>query len=223
MKNHALRSFVRILTGLSLVLPVAWSNASAAETAAAAAATPGTVNVAMEDQFRNPRDTAALRGDVVVLLYADRNGGEAAHDIGTRLHVHFHPNADKVEGSEWVRQPVIGIAGWPAEVRVPNVHAVAVACLPEIPKPIYPVVRAQVRKQSPHVPVWLDFAGTMPRSFGMASDVPNVLVIDTFGRPQGVMSGEIDEVKFKQIVAAVERLRQQSRPVRTASATEALK
>ena len=52
----------------------------------------------MEDQFRNARDTASLRGDVVVLLFADRNGAEAAHEVGKRLHVHFHPGAAKAEG-----------------------------------------------------------------------------------------------------------------------------
>jgi hypothetical protein len=180
------------------------------------------VNLVMEDQNRQAHDTAALRGDVIVLLYADRNGAEAAHEIGQRLHVHFHPNAAKVDGPDWVRQPVTGIAGWPEGVRVPNVHAVAVACLPEIPKAVYPVVRSQIRKESPHVPVWLDFKGTMPKTFGMAPDVPNILVIDTFGRPQGVLSGELDEAKYSQLVAAIDRLRQQAQPVRTASATEAV-
>ncbi len=179
------------------------------------------VNISMEDQFRNARDTASLRGDVVVLLFADRNGAEAAHEVGKRLHVHFHPGAAKAEGPDWGRQPVIGIAGWPAGERVPNVHAVAVACLPEIPRAVYPVVRSQMRKESPHVPVWIDFDGVMPRSFGMAPDVPNILLIDTFGRPQGVVSGAIDEARYQQLVAAIERLRAQAQGVRTASATEA--
>ena len=188
--------------------------------AAAAPAAP-TVNIVMEDQNRKAHDTGALRGDVIVLLYADRNGAESAHDIGKRLHVHYHPHAAKVEGPEWARQPVSGIAGWPAGAHVPNVHAVAVACLPEIPRAVHPVVRSQIRKESPHVPVWLDFKGTMPKTFGMAPEVPNILVIDTFGRPQGVISGELDETKYQQLVAAIDRLRQQAQPVRTASATEA--
>ncbi len=178
------------------------------------------VNIAMEDQNRVAHDTASLRGDVVVLLYADRNGAEAAHEIGKRLHVHFHPGAAKVDGPDWIRQPVIGIAGWPAGARTPNVHAVAVACLPEIPRAVHPVVRTRIRQESPHVPVWLDFTGTMPRSFGMQPDVPNILLIDTQGRPQGVLSGEIDEAKYQQLVSVIERLRQQAQPVRTASAVE---
>jgi len=187
---------------------------------AAAPQQPPAVNIAMEDQHRAAHDTASLRGDVVVLLYADRNGAEAAHEIGKRLHIHFHPGAAKVDGPDWIRQPVTGIAGWPAGARTPNVHAVAVACLPEIPRAVHPVVRTRIRQDSPHVPVWLDFAGTMPRSFGMQADVPNILLIDTNGRPQGVLSGEIDEAKYQQLVAVIERLRQQAQPVRTASAVE---
>lgn len=191
--------------------------------APAAAAPPAgrTVAVTMEDQFRTKHDTAALRGDVIVLLFADRNGAEAAHEVGKRLHVHFHPGAAKVDGPDWVRQPVIGIPGWPEGTRVPNVHSVAIACLPEIPRAVHPVVRSQIRKESPHVPVWIDFTGVMPRTFGMAPEVPNILLIDTFGRPQGVLSGEIDEAKFQQLVAAIERLRREGQGVRTAAATEA--
>lgn len=203
--------------------PVPAGPARPAPVAAASPAAPGggrTVNISMEDQFRNVHQTGALKGDVVVLLFADRNGAEAAHEVGKRLHVHFHPGAAKVEGPDWLRQPVIGIAGWPAGARVPNVHAVAVACLPEIPRAVHPVVRSQIRKESAHVPVWIDFAGTMPRTFGMAPDVPNILLIDTEGRPQGVLSGEIDEARYQQLVAAIERLRQQSQAVRAASATE---
>jgi hypothetical protein len=56
----------------------------------------------------------------------------------------------------------------------------------------------------------------------MAPDVPNILVIDTYGRPQGVLSGELNEAKYQQLVAAIDRLRLQAQPVRTASATEAV-
>ncbi|MFM7076430.1 MAG: hypothetical protein ACKO5R_03545 [Planctomycetaceae bacterium] len=195
--------------------------APAAAPAAAAPPAGRTVAVTMEDQFRTKHDTGALRGDVIVLLFADRNGAEAAHEVGKRLHVHFHPGAAKVDGPDWLRQPVIGIPGWPEGTRVPNVHSVAIACLPEIPRAVHPVVRSQIRKESPHVPVWIDFTGIMPRTFGMAPEVPNILLIDTFGRPQGVLSGEIDEAKYQQLVAAIERLRREGQGVRTAAATEA--
>ncbi|MFZ4732189.1 MAG: hypothetical protein ACOYK7_06570 [Pirellulales bacterium] len=165
------------------------------------------VAVSLEDQFRNRRDTAALVGDVVVLVFAERNGAEASHDLGRRLHVHFHPTAAKVEGPEWGRQPVVGLPGWPADRAPPDVHAVAVACLPEIPRAIHPVVRAQVRKESPHVPVWLDFTGVMPQRFGMENGVPNVLLIDTRGHAQGVVRGQVDDLRYRELVTAIDRLR----------------
>jgi hypothetical protein len=37
------------------------------------------VNIALEDQFRTRRETGALLGDVVVLVFAERKGAEAAH------------------------------------------------------------------------------------------------------------------------------------------------
>jgi hypothetical protein len=40
------------------------------------------VDVVLEDQFKNRRETALLRGDVVVLVYADRHGAEAAVETG---------------------------------------------------------------------------------------------------------------------------------------------
>lgn len=165
------------------------------------------VAVSLEDQFRNRRDTAALVGDVVVLVFAERNGAEASHDLGRRLHIHFHPTAAKVEGPEWGRQPVIGLPGWPADRAPPDVHAVAVACLPEIPRAIHPVVRAQVRKESPFVPVWLDFTGVMPQRFGMENGVPNVLLIDTRGHAQGVVRGQVDDLRYRELVTAIDRLR----------------
>ena len=54
------------------------------------------VNIIMEDQFRNRRETGAFRGDVVVLVYAERKGAEAALDLGRKLHLLFHPTAAQV-------------------------------------------------------------------------------------------------------------------------------
>lgn len=175
--------------------------------AVAAEPAPRAVAVSLEDQFRNPRDTARLVGDVVVLVYAERNGAEASHDLGRRLHVHFHPTAATVEGPEWGRQPVVAPTGWPADRRPPDVHSVAVACLPEIPRALHPVVRAQVRKESPFVPVWLDFTGVMPRQFGLEDGVPNVLLVDTRGHAQGVVRGQVDELRYRELVTAIDRLR----------------
>jgi hypothetical protein len=170
------------------------------------------VNVAMEDQFRSRRETGALRGDVIVLVYSERHGAEAALTLGRRLHLHFHPTAETAPASEWSRQPVTGLPGWPAGVRMPDVHVIPVACLPEVPKALQAVARARMRTDSPHVPVWLDFDDDLNRLFGTVAGEPNVAIIDTLGRVHGVQNGHFDELEFRELAVTVDRLRLASRP-----------
>lgn len=170
------------------------------------------VNIIMEDQFRNRRETGAFRGDVVVLVYAERKGAEAALDLGRKLHLLFHPTAAQASASEWSRQPVVGLPGWPANVRVPDVHVIPVASMPEVPKPLEHVARARLRTDSPHVPVWLDFEGVLESSFGLVPGGPNVVVLDTQGRKYSVRSGHLDELEFKELAAEVDQIRMRSFP-----------
>lgn len=170
------------------------------------------VNIAMEDQFKNRHETGTMRGDVVVLVYAERKGGEAAQELGRRLHVHFHPGAASASATEWLRQPVIGIAGWPTGARTPDVRVIAVASLPEIPKALEPVARAQLRKDSPFVPVWLDFEGRLEHAYGIVPGGPNIVLINTRGEVHAVLSGRLDELKMRELVATIDALRLEARP-----------
>jgi hypothetical protein len=170
------------------------------------------VNIAMEDQFKTRHETGTMRGDVVVLVYAERKGGEASQELGRRLHVHFHPTALTASAPEWSRQPVTGLPGWPASVRVPDVRVIAVASLPEIPKALQPVARAQLRKDSPFVPVWLDFDGRLEHAYGIVAGSPNIVVINTQGEVHAVLSGRVDELKMRELVATIDQLRLQARP-----------
>lgn len=207
-------AFPRLILSLALlpfVVPTA--------TVALAQTRDRVVNIAMEDQFRNRRETGVFRGDVVVLVYSERKGAEAALELGRRLHVLFHPTAETAPASEWSRQPVIGLAGWPANVRVPDVHVIPVACLPEVPKPLETVARSRMRTDSPHVSVWLDFEGVMEQVFGMVPGGPNVVVLDTEGKTYSVLSGHLDELEFKELTAAIDQIRRQSlADIRTAAA-----
>jgi hypothetical protein len=176
------------------------------------------VDVVLEDQFKNRRETALLRGDVVVLVYADRHGAEAALETGRKLHVRFHPTAAGAPATEWSRQPVVGLPGWPANARVPDVHVIPVACISEVPKALRPVARSRLRKESEFVSVWLDFDDSMRRHFGMVPQAPNVAILDIHGRTHATLSGHLDELKFEEVVAAITRLRMQARPdARTAA------
>jgi predicted transcriptional regulator len=176
------------------------------------------VNVVMGDQFSNRVETAQLRGDVVVLVYAGRHGAEAAMELGRTLHTRFHPTAEGAEPKAWSTQPVVGLAGWPAGLPVPDVKVIPVACVPEVPKALHGMVRRRLKQESPVVPVWLDFEDVMRPSFGMVPDEPNVLLIDTRGMAQGVVSGHLDQRKLDEVAALIDDLRKQALPdVRTAS------
>ncbi|MBM4020738.1 MAG: hypothetical protein FJ284_00550 [Planctomycetes bacterium] len=176
------------------------------------------VTVTMEDQFGNRRETAQMRGDVLVLVYAGRYGAEAAMELGRRLHTRFHPTAAGAAPTEWSTQPVVGIVGWPTGMPVPDVRVIPIACVPEVPTSLHGVVRRRLRKESPVVPVWLDFEDVMRLSFGMVPDEPNVLLIDTRGTSQGVISGHLDEARFNEVVGLIDAARKRAQPeVRTAS------
>jgi hypothetical protein len=178
----------------------------------------GPVCLVMEDQFQNRCETEALRGHVVVLVYAGRYGAEAAVELGRKLHTHYHPTAATADPAERSKQSVIGIPGWPAEVPVPDVHVIPIACVPEVPKMLRGMVRSQIRKGSPHLPVWLDYDDAMRKGFGIVPDEPNVLLIDTAGVARGVSAGNPDETKYAQLVEAIDTLRSQALPpARTAA------
>jgi hypothetical protein len=200
-----------------LVLPAAVCLLSTSLLPAARGAERG-VNGCMEDQFGNRCETCQMEGDVVVLVYAGRHGAEAAMELGRRLHTRFHPTADGAAATEWSTPPVVGIAGWPAGQPVPDVQVIPVACVPEVPKALRGMVRRRLKKESPVVPVWLDFEDVMRPSFGMVADEPNVLLIDTAGSCCGVISGHLDETQFNEVVGLIDGLRKRALPeVRTAS------
>jgi hypothetical protein len=199
---------------LAVVL-LTWSVAAAS--ACRADAVDRVVNVALEDQFKNRHETLRYRGDVVVLVYAERKGAEAALELGRRLHVRFHPTASQAPATEWSRQPVVSLPGWPAGVAAPDVHVVPVACLPEVPKALEPVARSRFKKESQFVSVWLDFEDLMRQQFGIVPDEPNVVIIDTQGRPRHVLSGRVDARRLDEIAGLVDQLRRQSLQDRTAA------
>ncbi len=171
-----------------------------------------TMNIVMEDQFRTKRETVTHQGAVVVLVYAERHGAEAALQLGRQLHLRFHPTADSASADAWSKQPVVGLAGWPAGLPVPDVQVIPVASLTEVPRALQPVARARMRKDSPHVPVWLDFEGTLKQMFGIIPGEPNVVVLDTAGRVHSVLSGKLDEQEYEQFVGLIDQLRLAAHP-----------
>ena len=171
----------------------------------------GVMNVVMEDQFQTPCETSKYLGDVVILVYAERHGAEESLHLGRKLHLHFHPTADEVSSDAWSKQPVRRIANWPAGIALPDVRVIPVASLTEVPRALKPVARARMRKDSPVVPIWLDFDGTLKRMFGIIPGEPNVVVLNTAGQVHSVLSGKLDEQEFQQFVTRVDHIRSASR------------
>lgn len=175
------------------------------------------MNVSMEDQFRTRRATSQMKGDVVVLVYAERHGAEASRDLGRQLHIHFHPTAAKVPLQQSAAQPVTVPAGWPEGVDAPDVKVIAVACLSEIPRAFHGIARSRFRSDSPHLPVWLDFSDTMKKNFGLTSGVPNVAILDTEGHLHAVQKGRFAGSEFEQLAATIDSLRSVETISRTAA------
>lgn len=171
----------------------------------------GVMNVVMEDQFQTPCETSKYLGDVVILVYVERHGAEESLHLGRKLHLHFHPTADEVSSDAWSKQPVRRIANWPAGIALPDVRVIPVASLTEVPRALKPVARARMRKDSPVVPIWLDFDGTLKRMFGIIPGEPNVVVLNTAGQVHSVLSGKLDEQEFQQFVTRVDHIRSASR------------
>jgi predicted transcriptional regulator len=94
---------------------------------------------------------------------------------------------------------------------------IPIACLPEVPKTLHTVAKSRFRKESPFVQVWLDFEDVMRQRFGMVPDEPNVVLLDTRGYPQGVVSGHLDEIRYGEVVSAIDQLRLRSLQDRTAA------
>ena len=170
----------------------------------------GVMNVVMEDQFQTPCETTKYLGDVVILVYAERHGAEDSLHLGRKLHLHFHPTADEVSSDAWSKQPVRGIVNWPTGAAIPDVRVIPVASLTEVPRALKPVARARMRKDSPVVPIWLDFDGTLKRMFGIIPGEPNVVVLNTAGQVHSVLAGNLDEQEFQQFVTRVDHIRSAS-------------
>jgi hypothetical protein len=175
--------------------------------------------VVMEDQFGRPQDVAVYRGHVVVLIFGDRNSADANKKLGEWLHVQFHPGAQGLSPLKARRVPVRPLPGQAPGRPSPDVLAIPVACVGKVPGLVQTVIKAQLCRASPDVPVWVDFQGTMKKQFGLVPEVPNVAVLDTAGRLRYAGSGRLTNEQLEQLLAAIEGLRKETLipPVRQTS------
>ncbi len=172
------------------------------------AADPPKVNdLALEDQFEAKNSVADHKGKVLILVYGDRDGIEASRELGTKLHVMFHPTADGKTPKEAKLAPVAALEGVEKGKASPDVAVVPVACCGKVPGAIQGLIRVGLKKDASDTPVWLDFGTTMKDKFGLAAKEPNLVVIDAEGRLRLKVNGTPDKETMKKVLQTAQNLR----------------
>jgi hypothetical protein len=167
-------------------------------------------DVVMEDQFEAQRDVKQHLGHVVVLIYGDRKSSDANKVLGEQIHVAFHPSAKGQPPSVARRAPVTPIPGKPEGAATPDVVTVPVALIGKVPGLVRKVIRGQVKKGSPDVPVWLDFEDVMKTRFPFTAGVPNVVVLDPQGYQRYTAAGSPTPDGMKRLIDTIEALRREA-------------
>jgi hypothetical protein len=206
-----MRRFCRVVVSLSPCLLVSLS----------AFAQPALPELSLDDQFEQRHDLTEYRGAVLVLVYGDRAAQTANQALGERLHVAFHPDAAGRPPAEARRAPVRPVPGTPGGAPAPDVCVVPVACAGKVPAVVQRLIRSQVKKAAPDLPVWLDFDDRMAHLFGLAPGQPNLIVFDPLGRYRLRLTGDLDAARLAALVQTLDALRAEessARPARSPSA-----
>ncbi len=169
--------------------------------------------LSMVDQFDKPRELASLRGAVVVLVYGDRQSADANRALGERLHVLFHPSAKGFSAAKARLAPVKPVAGWPEGSTAVDVKVVPIACVGPVPGLVRSFIQAEMRRQSPELPLWLDFQDAMRKEYGVKAGIPNVAVFDARGIYRYAWSGDPRKVSVDPLIQAIEALQAEAGPV----------
>ena len=165
------------------------------------------VELVLEDQFGRRQDLAANRGEVVVMVYGDRRGNDACKEYGERLHVLFHPTAAGQTPAKARTAPVAPLPGVPVGKRSPDAVIIPVAVAGSVPGVVKDLIRGQIKKAAPEVPVWLDFAGTMEKDYGLKAGQVNVAVFDAAGRMRLKINGTPDKEASDRLLQVIQNLR----------------
>jgi hypothetical protein len=200
MKIH--RAPLVLLAGLALL--------ELAERGIGQQPTPTVPTVALQDQFEQWHNVTAHRGDIVVLIYGDRKSADANKQLGELVHVHFHPSAKGQQPAQARKAPVRPVPDQPPGTRTPDVLAIPVACVGKVPALVRRLIRSQIRRASPEVPVWLDFEDVLEGQFPFSAGVPNVVVLDAAGRFRYAASGAPTPQGTTRLLEVIEGLRREA-------------
>lgn len=170
---------------------------------------PPQVTLALEDQFERKHDIGQFRGNVLVLVFGDREAATANRALGEKLHVYYHPMAKGKPPGEAARAPVIPVPNLREGERSPDVRVVPVACVGKVPGPVKHFIRGAFKKDAPETAVLLDFENKMKDQFGLRAGEPNLVVIDGAGRLRLKMAGELDQDAYGRLLQAIDYLRKE--------------
>jgi hypothetical protein len=166
--------------------------------------------ISLDDQFEKLHAATDHRGDVLVIIYGDRQGADANRALGETVHVHFHPTARGLGPAQARRAPVRPVADLSAGQRSPDVVTIPVATIGAVPGVVRSVLRGQFRSASPDAPVWLDFQDQTKKQFGFQAGVPNLAVLDTTGRLRLIQTGQPTKEQLGRLLNYMEGLRREA-------------
>jgi len=180
---------------------------SPAQNAAAAAKAPPKVDLILEDQFETKHNVTDYKGSVLILVYGDRSGMDASRELGSSLHVLFHPTAAGKTPKEARTAPVEALDGVAKDRASPDVVVVPVATATGVPGPIQGLIRKGMAKNAPETPVWLDFQGVMSEKFGLREGEPNIALIDGNGCLRLKVNGKPNKETLQKVLQTAQNLR----------------
>jgi len=168
----------------------------------------------IEDQFEKAYQLNGFTGDILVLIYGDRESADQNRALGETLHLSFHPQARNLSPSQARKAPPLAMADLPAGMRCPDVHAVPVAVIGRVPGLVKNILRGEFKKASPDCPIWLDCEDSMRQSFGMAQGVPNLVIIDAKSQVRMAAGGRLEREHVQELVNGIEALRREAAGLR---------
>ncbi len=168
---------------------------------------PKTVDITMEDQFETKNSVADHKGKVLILVYGDRKGIDASRELGSTLHVLFHPTAEGKSAKDARKAPVVALEGIPNDKASPEVNVIPVAACAGVPGPIKGLIRKALAKDAADTPVWIDFDGVMAEKFTMREGEPNLVLIDAEGRLRLKVNGKPDKETMQKVLQTAQNLR----------------
>jgi hypothetical protein len=172
-----------VLTALLLLTAVAMANV------------PATLPpLVFEDQDGRTVRLDALRGQVVVIVYGNRDAMDASTAWGRRLEADLRAQEDHAPGDP------------PPERR--TVRLLALAQMGGIPEPLRPMLRSLLRAATPaDFSLWLDWDDRMGRLFGAHHERPSVVVADGHGDVRLVIVGTAEGARWDAVADMMRRLR----------------